>query len=284
MRLIASDAALDLLIALDQAGEAGLTRLARAAALGVSTAQKALDLLTSDGLAVRAEGSRYRPLDTATARAALELALQARPADRIAQIVGAANEGVELIGRVEGRLIVVVGRHANTDQRLRARRALTVLAGREGRTLVERLHDDLREHRADFAGERALLDAGQVLYGNLHASYPRVPRRDASGARPLGHLNPSLPIPAARRLRDLSRRHGVVRMQVFGSAVRDDFRPDSDLDIAVDLAPGTSHRVLAQLEEQLERLFDRDVDVVVKQLLRDRVRREVDEHGVTLVG
>jgi predicted nucleotidyltransferase len=283
MRLIASEAALDLLVALDQAGEARLTNLARAADMGLSTAQRALEVLVGDGLATRTGNGTYRAVDTPTSRAAREIALHARPDDRLARIIGAANEGVELIGRTKSQLIVVSGRHADVAQRLAARRALAVLAEWQGCKLVERQHDDLRAHRADFAQERTVLAEGSVIYGNLDTVYPPVPRRGAGGL-PLGRLNPALGVPTAKRLRDVSRRHGVRRLQVFGSAVRDDFRPDSDVDVAVDLEPGTPHRVLSELEEQLEHLFDRDVDVVLTNLLRDSVRREVDEHGVSLVG
>ena len=283
MRLIASEAALDLLVALGQADEARLTALSRAADMGLSSAQRALEVLVEDGLATRTSDGLYRAVGTPTSRAALEIAFHARPADQLARIIGATNGGVELIGRTDSQLIVVFGRHADVAQRLAARRALVVLAERQGRELVERQHDDLRAYRADFAQERTALAEGSVLYGNLDTVYPPVPRRGASG-RPLGRLNPALSVPAAKWLRDVSRRHGVRRLQVFGSAVRDDFRPDSDVDVAVDLKPGTPHRVLSELELQLERLFDRDVDVVLRSLLRESVRNEVDEHGVSLVG
>ena len=283
MRLIASEAALDVLVALGQAGEARLTHLARAADMGPSTAQRALEVLVGDGLAVRGAGGAHRPVDTPTSQAVLTIALHTRPADRLARIIGAANDGVEMIGRTGSQLVVVSGRHADVDQRLRARRALTVVADRQGLELVERQHDDLRAYRADFVDERDALDRGSVIYGTLDTAYPPVPRRGADGLA-LGGINPAISVPTAKRLRDVSRRHGVRRLQVFGSAVRDDFRPDSDVDVAVDLEPGTPHRVLPELEEQLERLFDRDVDVVLRDLLRDSVRKEIDEHGVCLVG
>jgi uncharacterized protein len=283
MRLIASEAALDLLVALGQADEARLITLSRAADMGLSSAQRALEVLVADGLARRTSDGRYRAVDTPTSRAALEIALHARPADQLARIIGAANDGVELIGRTSSQLIVVSGRHADVAQRLAARRALTVLGERQGCELVERQHDDLRAYRADFAQERTALAGGSVISGDLDAAYPPIPRRGANG-RPLGRLNPALGVPPAKRLREVSRRHGVRRLQVFGSAVRDDFRPDSDVDVAVDLEPGTPRRVLSELELQLERLFDRDVDVVLRDLLRESVRTEVDEHGVSLVG
>jgi predicted nucleotidyltransferase len=37
---------------------------------------------------------------------------------------------------------------------------------------------------------------------------------------------------------DFCRRHHIARLAIFGSALRDDFRPDSDVDVLVDFEPG----------------------------------------------
>lgn len=61
------------------------------------------------------------------------------------------------------------------------------------------------------------------------------------------------------------RKHNVRELAVFGSALRGDFRPDSDVDFLVrfhgdDAGPWMSH--LAGLQEDLSRLLDRPIDVV----------------------
>jgi len=66
---------------------------------------------------------------------------------------------------------------------------------------------------------------------------------------------------------DLCRRHGVAKLEVFGSAAREsDFDPaTSDLDFAVEFAPsapGTSFRQLLALQDDLSSLFGRKVDLV----------------------
>lgn len=63
----------------------------------------------------------------------------------------------------------------------------------------------------------------------------------------------------------LCRRHRVAELAVFGSVLRDDFGPESDIDFLVrfegdDLGPGTSR--LGELERDLEDLLGRRVDVV----------------------
>jgi predicted nucleotidyltransferase len=67
---------------------------------------------------------------------------------------------------------------------------------------------------------------------------------------------------------DFCRRHHIARLEIFGSALRDDFRPDSDIDVLVDFEP--SHVPgffrLSDMEEELSTLFDgRRVDLRTPQ-------------------
>lgn len=58
-------------------------------------------------------------------------------------------------------------------------------------------------------------------------------------------------------------RHHITRLALFGSALRDDFGPASDVDVLVEFAPG--HRIgffgLAAIERELSALVGRPVDV-----------------------
>jgi len=65
-------------------------------------------------------------------------------------------------------------------------------------------------------------------------------------------------------LREFCRRWKVTQFALFGSAVRDDFRPDSDVDVLVTLAPDAPWSVSKWLEMQreLETLFRRRVDLI----------------------
>jgi predicted nucleotidyltransferase len=65
-------------------------------------------------------------------------------------------------------------------------------------------------------------------------------------------------------LRDFCRRWKVTEFSLFGSAVRDDFGPESDVDVLVRLAPDapwTLSNWLA-MQRELERLFQRPVDLI----------------------
>ena len=74
------------------------------------------------------------------------------------------------------------------------------------------------------------------------------------------------------------REHGVARLSMFGSALRDDFNPDSsDVDLLVEFAPGV-HRSLFKLvdmQQALARLFGREVDLTTPGSLSKYFRDDV---------
>ena len=71
------------------------------------------------------------------------------------------------------------------------------------------------------------------------------------------------------QLTEFCQRWKVRELALFGSVLRDDFRPDSDVDILITFAPGAKRGVfvLAQMQEELETLFGREVDLVSKRAI-----------------
>ncbi|MGH7928821.1 MAG: nucleotidyltransferase family protein [Candidatus Binatia bacterium] len=71
------------------------------------------------------------------------------------------------------------------------------------------------------------------------------------------------------RIKAFCRRWKVKEFAVFGSILRDDFRPDSDIDVMVTFAPATSWRVddILAMKEELRRIFGRPVDLVERRLI-----------------
>ena len=63
---------------------------------------------------------------------------------------------------------------------------------------------------------------------------------------------------------EFCRRWKVAELSLFGSALRDDFRPDSDIDLLVRFAPDAEWSLLdqAHMERELEQLLGRRVDLV----------------------
>ena len=74
------------------------------------------------------------------------------------------------------------------------------------------------------------------------------------------------------------REHGIKRLAVFGSALRDDFGPESDVDVLVEFEPDRIPGLLgvAGLELELSRLFSgRKVDLRTPEDLSSYFRQEV---------
>jgi len=74
---------------------------------------------------------------------------------------------------------------------------------------------------------------------------------------------------------------GVELLDVFGSATRDDFAPDSDIDVVVrfDRARGRMFARYFDLKERLEQIFQRPVDIVLEDSIRNPYFREAIERN-----
>lgn len=83
-----------------------------------------------------------------------------------------------------------------------------------------------------------------------------------------------------RDIADFCRRNHIVRLALFGSVLREDFGPDSDVDMLVEFAPDAVVTLLdmARMEEELGRIIGRKVDLRTPQELsryfRDKVLAE----------
>lgn len=71
----------------------------------------------------------------------------------------------------------------------------------------------------------------------------------------------------------------ISELALFGSVVREDFGPDSDVDVLVQFQPQARHTLLdmVRMEEELRQIFGRDVDLVERSAIeqsRNHFRRE----------
>ena len=86
------------------------------------------------------------------------------------------------------------------------------------------------------------------------------------------------------RLTELCRKWKVKELSLFGSILRDDFKPSSDVDVLVSFDPAAPWSLwdLMEMKEQLEALFGRSVDLVEKEALRNpwRKRRILNSYEV----
>lgn len=84
---------------------------------------------------------------------------------------------------------------------------------------------------------------------------------------------------APDRIDEFCQRNRIRRLALFGSILREDFRPDSDVDVLVEFEPDTRLGLkFFSIERELSQLFGRRVDLNTSQDLsryfRDEVLRE----------
>lgn len=77
-----------------------------------------------------------------------------------------------------------------------------------------------------------------------------------------------IPMPD-ERLEEFCRRWKIAELRLFGSALREDFRPDSDLDLLVNFAPEADWSLLdhVAMEEELSSILGRKVDLVTRRAI-----------------
>ena len=77
------------------------------------------------------------------------------------------------------------------------------------------------------------------------------------------------------RIEDFCRRWHIVEFALFGSILREDMRPDSDVDVLVTVADDARLSLYdwVDMEDELRGIFGRDVDLVSKSGLRNPFRR-----------
>ena len=75
---------------------------------------------------------------------------------------------------------------------------------------------------------------------------------------------------------DFCRRHAVRELALFGSVLRDDYRPESDVDVLVEFEPGhVPGLAFFAMQDELSELFRREVELHTLAFLSPYFRREV---------
>lgn len=78
------------------------------------------------------------------------------------------------------------------------------------------------------------------------------------------------------RIADFARRWRIIELSVFGSVLRDDFGPESDVDVLVafDAEAPWSLWDFTKMEDELAAIVGRGVDLVAREGLRNPLRRQ----------
>ena len=79
------------------------------------------------------------------------------------------------------------------------------------------------------------------------------------------------------KIADFCRKHRIRKLSLFGSILREDFGPGSDIDILIEFEPGRRIGLigLAGVEEELSDLLGRKVDLNTPGFLGDHFREQV---------
>ncbi len=87
---------------------------------------------------------------------------------------------------------------------------------------------------------------------------------------------PKIEIPTDK-IADFCRRHHIRRLSIFGSVLREDFRPDSDADVLIEFEPEAQvgFIALSQMQRELSELLQRPVDLVPREGLKPLIREAV---------
>ncbi len=83
-------------------------------------------------------------------------------------------------------------------------------------------------------------------------------------------------------IRSIAEKHGAGNLRVFGSVARGDARPDSDVDLLIDIVGKTTPWFPGGLLVDLENTLGRRVDIVIARSLSPLIREDVLRDAVPL--
>ncbi len=89
---------------------------------------------------------------------------------------------------------------------------------------------------------------------------------------------PKVKIPR-KELAEFCQRHHISKLSFFGSVIRDDFTPESDIDVLVEFAPGyTPGLAFFAMQDELSQIMKHKVDLntpgFISRYFREQVMRE----------
>jgi predicted nucleotidyltransferase len=97
-------------------------------------------------------------------------------------------------------------------------------------------------------------------------------------------VSPARIVIPEQQLAAFCRRNQIHRLALFGSVLRDDFRPSSDVDVLVEFEPGARVGLMAlgRMQRELSVVLGRRVDLVLRDGLKPRIRQSVLESSETV--
>jgi predicted nucleotidyltransferase len=144
---------------------------------------------------------------------------------------------------------------------------------RKTRAVVERLEKDPATRLVVMKNNRPV-----AVISGMGAGEPAP----AAGGAALRSLRDEV-LQKADLVRTIALAHGAQGIELFGSVARGEDRPESDIDLLVELRPGRSLLDLIGLENDLSDLFGRKVDVATRRSLKPRVLKAALKEKLRIV-
>ena len=98
----------------------------------------------------------------------------------------------------------------------------------------------------------------------------------------MGDVNDQVQIPVPMEaIEAFCQKWQIIEFALFGSVLRDDFRPESDIDVLVTYAPDADRSLSDYLAiyDEIEALFGREVDVINRESI-ERSRNYIRRHEI----
>ncbi len=162
---------------------------------------------------------------------------------------------------------------------------LTALLGRKVEVATRRGV----EQSASWMTRPAILNSAQVVYRAPDGAAASPGMAEQAKCDLAGRAPRIPPLVLARirfdpeRIAEFCRRHHITRLSLFGSVLRDDFSPESDVDVLVEFQPGRTPGLrFFTIQEDLTQLFGRRVDLNTPDDLSVYFRDKVEAEAVPL--
>ena len=120
------------------------------------------------------------------------------------------------------------------------------------------------------------------------ASQPLLRSVDEPGRiyydRNVNQVHPRLPI-SNEQLDEFCQRWHVIELALFGSVTRDDYRPDSDIDVMVEFSPDADRNLwdFVDMRDELAEILGRDVDLITKGTIKNPYRKASIEKDLKVI-
>ena len=87
------------------------------------------------------------------------------------------------------------------------------------------------------------------------------------------------------KISDFCRQYKISELALFGSVLRDDFSPESDIDVLVTFAPDCGYSLLdlVQIQQELTDVFEHKVDLIEKDSLRNPFRKHTILNNMEII-